>query len=171
MKDFVKGKFFTVLTVIVTIVLAGVAIFTAVKLYQLGQEPVAPTAPASKPEASEPETISCKQLEFSIKTDDDPEEEVSPTLSPTLTPTLTLTPTPSDTPIGGNDPSPTLTPSPQASSTTTPTSTPTPTSQPLAQNTSGIDGQILPDAGISTPTIFGLLLGILLITAALVLAI
>ena len=169
MKDFIKGKFFTVLTVIVTLILAGVAIFTAVRLYQLGQEPVAPTAPASKPEASEPKTISCEQLVFSITTDDDPEEEVSPTLTPI--PTVTLTPTPSDAPIGGNDPTPTLTPTPQVNSTSTPTLTPTPTSQPLAQNTSGIDGQILPDAGISTPTIFGLLLGILVITAALILAI
>ena len=49
MKDFLKGKFATALVVTATVILAGVAIFTALRLYQLRQQPVSPNAPASNP--------------------------------------------------------------------------------------------------------------------------
>lgn len=248
MKDFFKGKFFTVLTVAVTIVLAGVAIFTAVRLYQLRQESISPVSPESEPSAwdcknytfsvsgsgvvtvnnsstrneppqkakvyinnqltatfdvpalpigqsatlgtvSVPATesfswkvvgtldcqnsgnitsapIACKQLKFSlskISVTPTPEE----TTTPTLTPTTTLSPTPTDRPIGGNSPTPTPTSSPEATITSTPTPT---TVQYTAQVSPTPGGLILPDAGISTPTIFGLSLGFLLIMAALLLA-
>lgn len=41
-----KSKLATVAIVFVTLTLAGIAIFTAIRLYQLRQEPVAPTAPS-----------------------------------------------------------------------------------------------------------------------------
>src|SRR3990170_5796224 len=49
MKEFIKGKFATTLIVIATVILAGVAIFTALRLYQLRKESVSPTSPESQP--------------------------------------------------------------------------------------------------------------------------
>ena len=51
MKKFLKGKFATVLIIVTTVLLAGLAVFTAFRLYKLRQEAVAPTAPTSKPAA------------------------------------------------------------------------------------------------------------------------
>jgi hypothetical protein len=48
-----KGKISTILILIATVVLAGVAIFTAFRLYKLRQEAVAPNAPSSRPAAAE----------------------------------------------------------------------------------------------------------------------
>ncbi|OGM05169.1 hypothetical protein A2715_03365 [Candidatus Woesebacteria bacterium RIFCSPHIGHO2_01_FULL_39_32] len=61
MKDLFKGKVVTALVVIATVILAGVAIFTAVRLYQLRREPVAPTAPESEPAAWD-----CSKYTFSV---------------------------------------------------------------------------------------------------------
>jgi hypothetical protein len=52
MSNFVKSKFGTILVLIATVILAGIAIFTAVRLYKLRQEAVAPNAPTSKPAAA-----------------------------------------------------------------------------------------------------------------------
>ena len=52
MKNILGSKIGTALTVFVTILLAGVAIFTAFKLYQLRQTSISPNAPASKPKAA-----------------------------------------------------------------------------------------------------------------------
>lgn len=52
MKDFFKSKFGTILILVATIALAGIAIFTAFRLYKLRQEAVAPNAPTSEPAAS-----------------------------------------------------------------------------------------------------------------------
>jgi uncharacterized repeat protein (TIGR01451 family) len=53
MKNFFKGKFGTIIIVLFTLILASVAIFTALRLYQLRQQPVAPNVPSSIPRASE----------------------------------------------------------------------------------------------------------------------
>lgn len=53
MQNFLKGKFGTILILLATLVLAGVAIFTAVRLYDLRSQPVAPNVPSSIPHASE----------------------------------------------------------------------------------------------------------------------
>lgn len=68
MKNFFKGKLGTAIIIIATLVLAGVAIFTAVRLYQLRQQAVAPTAPESKPEAATPapKIIKCEPLTIKI---------------------------------------------------------------------------------------------------------
>lgn len=47
-----RKKIVTILVVLATIVLAGIAIYTSIRLYQLRQESVAPTAPESAPEAA-----------------------------------------------------------------------------------------------------------------------
>jgi hypothetical protein len=52
MKGLFKGKIVTILVIAATVVLAGVAIFTALRLYQLRQASVSLTQPESEPEAS-----------------------------------------------------------------------------------------------------------------------
>ena len=52
MKNFFKGKIATIIILIATFVLAGVAIFTAIRLYQLRTTSVAPNVPSSKPKAA-----------------------------------------------------------------------------------------------------------------------
>jgi hypothetical protein len=49
MKNFLKGKVVTGLVVLSTLVLAGIAIFTALRLYQLRQENLSPLSPESQP--------------------------------------------------------------------------------------------------------------------------
>ncbi len=46
------GKLGTTLIILATVILAGVAIFTAFRLYQLRQQPVAPNVPSSEPKAA-----------------------------------------------------------------------------------------------------------------------
>lgn len=76
-----KNKIATIGIIIATIILAGVAVFTAVRLYQLRQEAVAPTAPTSKPKAQETSTTSCNALSFVLGS--------TPTPTPTATPIST----------------------------------------------------------------------------------
>lgn len=45
MKEFLKEKLPTIAIITFTVILGGIAVFTAFRLYQLRQEPVAPTAP------------------------------------------------------------------------------------------------------------------------------
>lgn len=56
MKNFIKGKLGTALIIVVTLVLAGIAVFTAYRLYELRQQPVAPNVPSSMPKAQEDTT-------------------------------------------------------------------------------------------------------------------
>lgn len=80
---------FTVIGIIVTtVILAGVAIFTALRLYQTRQTTVAPNVPSSKPKAAETVVNSCS-LTFTI---------VTPTATPTRTSTPTATPIKTATP-------------------------------------------------------------------------
>lgn len=153
-----KKKIVTVLIVIATVILAGVAVYTAIRLYQLRQEAVAPTAPA-EPEAAALVIEECTQLAFTIG------EEPTPTPTETPTPTPTPTGTVTPTPTGTVTPTPTSTPGPTA----TPTSAPTET--PIAQATpTPTEAAELPEAGVSYPTIIGAGVGILLIIASLLLA-
>lgn len=52
MKNLFKGKTATAIVILATFLLAGAAIFTAVRLYQLRQQPVAPNVPSSQPNAA-----------------------------------------------------------------------------------------------------------------------
>lgn len=52
MKNFFKSKFGTILVLLATVALAGIAIFTAFRLYKLRQEAVTPNAPTSEPAAA-----------------------------------------------------------------------------------------------------------------------
>ena len=60
MKDLLKNKMATSLVVVATVILAGVAIFTALRLYQLRTSPVSPTAP------SEPLAWYCDKYVFAV---------------------------------------------------------------------------------------------------------
>ena len=179
-----KNKFATIGIIIATLILAGVAVFTAVRLYQLRQEVVAPTAPTSKPRAQEVPTA-CTSLAFTLG------QTPTPTPTGTATPTVTPTPTPTITPTGvpntcngtcgsnsncesglfcyqgfcRNTSCPTQT-SCNCSGTSTPTSTPRLTITPTPTGTQAS----LPDAGTSLPTIFGIGLGALLLIGAIFLA-
>jgi cytoskeletal protein RodZ len=150
MKNFFNNKIVTVVILLATLVLAGIAIFTAIRLYQLRQQAVAPTAPESKPQAAAP--VSCQALTFTLET---------PTPTPSGTPTVTPTGTPTETPTS----TPTATPT----STATATPTSTATSTPIAQ-ASPTAGPSLPTAGTSWPTILGIGTGIILLFGALLLA-
>ncbi len=86
-----KKRIVTILIVIATLALAGVAVFTAIRLYQLRQEPVAPTAPTSQPQAATT-AESCTALAFTLTTPTD-SPTATPSGSPTATPTTTATAT------------------------------------------------------------------------------
>lgn len=51
-KSFFKKNLTAILIIAATLILGGVAVFTAIRLYQLRSEPVAPNAPESSPQAA-----------------------------------------------------------------------------------------------------------------------
>lgn len=171
MRDFLKNKVATVLIVVATVILAGIAIFTAVRLYQLRTKPVAPTAPESRPEAGGPTPTpeACRELAFNIHIPSPTPQATTtptPTSEPSPTPTSTATPTPTEPPRGG-DPSPTPIPTVTPEATTTPV--PTVTGAPISTPTP-TEAPTLPDAGVGLPTIMFGALGMLLIFLSLMLA-
>src|SRR5476651_2179738 len=94
MNTFLKKNLTTLIIVFATIILAAVAIFTSIRLYQTRQKSVAPNAPSSQPKAATvaptSTPVACQTLAFTIST---------PT--PTPTGTATATPTPSPVPQCG----------------------------------------------------------------------
>lgn len=64
MKDFFKNRIVTIIILIATVGLAAIAIFTAIRLYQLRQQAVAPNVPTSKPQAAAP--AACTDLAFTL---------------------------------------------------------------------------------------------------------
>lgn len=73
MRDFFKNKLVTIIVVIATVVLAGIAIFTAVRLYQLRQESISPARPESAPEAATSNYESCSAFTFKLSETPPPE--------------------------------------------------------------------------------------------------
>lgn len=89
-----KSKLTTIGIILVTVILAGVAIFTAKRLYDTRDTAVAPNVPSSRPAAQVVPTatasaIACA-LNFTIST---------PTASPSPTPTRTPSPSPTASPV------------------------------------------------------------------------
>lgn len=98
MKNFFKGKFGTIIILFFTLILAGVAIFTALRLYQLRSTSVAPNVPSSIPRAQEVTPGPCT-LSFTLNTSTaSPTATGTPTATPTETPTATPTGSPTATP-------------------------------------------------------------------------
>jgi hypothetical protein len=192
MKNIFKGKLGTVIILTFTVILAGVAIFTALRLYQLRQQPVAPNVPSSIPMAQEVAPETCA-LTFTISSG-------SPTPTPTGTPIETPTPTPTTTPDGSPTPTPAATPNscngtcgsnyncgsglfcssgfcrnPSCPTetdcvcgTATPTATPVRTG--TVASTPIPTAPTLPESGTGWPTILGMGMGILIIAGSLLLA-
>jgi len=107
-----KNKYTIIGIIVTTIILAGVAIFTAMRLYQTRDVAVAPNVPSSKPAAQE--VVNTCSLSFSLT--------ATPTATPSGTPTATATATATSTASG----------SPTATATATSTSTsPTEPSLPV----------------------------------------
>ncbi len=150
MKNFFKGKIATIIILLATFVLAGVAVFTAIRLYQLRQVSVTPGAPESQPRAeATPAPVACS-LTFTLAT---PTPTPTPTPVPLCNSTCTVN---TDCPSGlicniaqgatsgfcrnqaclaATDctcatPTPTPTPTPTKTPTPTPTATPTVTATP-----------------------------------------
>jgi len=112
-----KSKITTVLILTSTIILGVVAIFSALKLYELRSRSVAPNAPA-RPRAAG-STQSCQVLAFSLTGN-----TTTPTpTKPTTTPTATVSPTATTT----VSPTSTVSPTTRISSSPTPTFPPPPT--------------------------------------------
>jgi len=169
--EFIKKHITTILIILSTIILGGVAVFTAVRLYQLRKEPVAPTQPKSEPSASQAQISyqapnACTELAFALAT---PLPTKTPKATPTQTPKPTTTPTITPNPT----PTPTATSTPVATQTPTasPSPSPTPTLMSQASLTPKPTTAALPEAGVGMPTIFGIGLGLLLILGAVLLAI
>lgn len=71
MKNILKNKAVTIVILLATLVLAGIAVFTAIRLYQLRQESVAPNVPSSEPQAiqtTDTPPAACTQLSFTLAT-------------------------------------------------------------------------------------------------------
>lgn len=196
MKNFFKGKFGTIMVLFTTLILAGIAIFTAMRLYQLRQQPVAPNVPSSFPQAQE--VTQCQALVFTVGATPTESPTASPTGSPTESPTASPTGTPSPTPTGTPGPTPTPTPVAQcnascAANTDCPSnlicyiasgattgSCRSPQCQTdsncICSDTTGGTGApvagepTLPQSGTSWPTIIGAGLGILVVLGSLLLA-
>lgn len=75
-----KNKITTIGIIIATIILAGVAVFTAVRLYQLRQESITPVKPTSKPKAQDvcPEPGGCTSLFFRLGATPTPTPRTAP---------------------------------------------------------------------------------------------
>ena len=184
-----KNKITTIIVIISTLILAGIAVFTAVRLYQLRQVPVAPSAPESKPKAA---ANSCK-LSFTLVTTSTGSPTSSPTQSPTNSPTSTATSTATGTAIATATPTtnPSGTPNycggtcgsnnncqgdyvcyqgfcrnpscvTKSNCSCGTTSTTAPTTAPTQA--------ALPDSGTGWPSIFGMGLGVMVIIGSLFLA-
>ena len=189
MRDFIKQNLVSFLTIFATVILAAVAIFTAIRLYQLRQQAVAPTAPeepaaeeiAPTPTASPTPTpavelpAAAEECTVTFEIGGPP-----PTATPTPTATNTPTPTATSTPAATATPTPTATSTPVPTATATPTPTPTPTGAPTATPTptptqalaqaTPTEAPELPDVGIPFPTLLAVLAGFLLIFISLLLA-
>lgn len=103
-REALRGKLTTVAIVTTTLVLAGISIFTATRLYRLRKRAVAPTTPESKPKAQEEPRQQTPSPTSPLIA------QASP--SPTPTATSTATPIPTGSPTPSPSPSPTTAPSP-----------------------------------------------------------
>lgn len=191
-----KNKFTTIIIIAVTVLLAGIAIFTSVRLYQLRSQSVVPSQPESEPRALENEETAPPLVEttpttpsFGVGNNTPTTPTVGATCAPLTFTLATPTPTPTSTPAASCSQScdtnsdcesdlicssgmcrnPSCTGETDCvCPTSTPTTTATASPKPSATATAEPS---LPQAGTTIPTIFGLSIGVilLLISAALAL--
>ncbi|MBI2590902.1 MAG: hypothetical protein HYW33_03445 [Candidatus Blackburnbacteria bacterium] len=160
----------TIILIVSTVVLALVAVGTALWLYQLQSQPVAPNVPESQPKATAPSQANCtSSVNFTLA--------AAGTDSP-ATPTSTPTPTPTRAIGGPVSPTATLTPTPKPTATSTPAATPTSAasststsgSQATATPTSATSSETLPNVGVSWPVVAGISAGALVLFIGILLA-
>jgi len=186
------SKIGTTLIIIATVILAGIAIFTAYRLYQLRQQSVAPNVPSSNPKAEEG-TNACAPVTFTISLITPTATATSTgesTETPTETPTATPTPTPTSAPVlscNNACSSNTDCPSDLICSSgycrhpdcvgqsgcvcPTPTGTSTAVATPTSPGATAAPTEAaLPVSGTSWPTLMGAGLGILVVFGAILLA-
>jgi polysaccharide biosynthesis protein PslG len=181
MKAFIQNNTATVLILIATLILAGVATFTAVRLYQLRVQPVSPTSP----ERSNAQTA---ELGLATPLAQSTAQQCKLTFTLTLgTPVATAAA--SATATGSASPKATSSGSPRATATSSatpkavggvptvsPTVTPkaTASASPRATTQSAIATATpvaqLPNAGSTLPTIVGIVAAVLLLVTAFALA-
>lgn len=178
MKNLFKGKIATAIIILATLVLAGIAIFTAIRLYQLRSQPVAPNVPTSFPKAAEIAPKCSLSFTLAMAT---ASPTGSPTSSPTGSPTASPTGSPTASPTGTPAPTPNScggtcgsnfncasnlicyqgfcrNPSCTASTNCVCSGTPGPTATPPTLPQSGTDWPTMVGAGIGIFTILGALL-------------
>lgn len=156
MKNLFKGKLAIGFVICATVILAGVTVFTAIRLYQTSTESGSSIFPNSQTTSQEAEIVSARELSFVIRA----QETLTP--SPTTAQVGTPTPTISPAATATQMPVKVLTPSPTIIASTPTIATSTPTQTTAAQ---------LPDAGIGLPTILGFTIGSLFIYFSLVILI
>ncbi|WKZ25306.1 MAG: hypothetical protein QY322_02850 [bacterium] len=194
-----KNKFTMIGIVLTTLILAGVAIFTALRLYETRDTAVAPNVPSSRPAAQvQPtEQASSCNLSFTIQT-----STATPTATGSATPTATGSATPTATATATSTATATATASPVPlcnSSCTSNTQCPsglmcyipsgatagncrntqclsstncvcsTVTASPSTTATTSSE-PTLPEVGTTWPTILGTAVGILILIGSLLLA-
>ena len=158
-------KLATVLILTATILLAGVALFTAIKLYQIGQEDLSlkkeekekvliPDSQEEIPFIAQHEGAGVCELTFSISE--------SPSEEPSSSPSDEPTPPPSDEP----NPSPSDEPSPSSSP---PVGGVVPPASPTIYQQGTVPTQELPEAGVISPTLIFSIGGIALLALGLLL--
>lgn len=121
-----KERIVTIGLMVVTLVLAVLAIVTAYKIAT--RKPVAPTVPQKTPQAQTSAGSRAFSVGPALTSTPTPTGGMTPTSSPT--PTGSLTPVQSPTPTGSLSPSPTLAGVPGATATPAPTNTPGLTATP-----------------------------------------
>lgn len=130
-----QKRLITIGGVLLLLGLLIIAVITALRLQQIGTEPVVPSVPKSQPKAQAaiptPGPDSACRKTWTIAQG----PTLTPTPTPTPTPTGTLTPTPTGTLTPTPTPTPTPTSTPTPTGTLAPTLTPTGTPGPTATNT------------------------------------
>lgn len=174
--NFAKNNKVTILILAATIILAGVATFTAVRLYQLRVQPISPASPNTSGAQGLPSNFADSQcsLTFTLNlatpgasgspratASGSPRATVSSSASPRATSTASASP---NLGVGGLTTTATPSTTPRATASATPRATATTIA--VATTTPGQ----LPAAGFALPTLIGIGAAILLLITALALA-
>ena len=172
-------KLATILILTATVLLAGVALFTAVKLYQIGQEDLsikkeetkkekvlAPDTQKEIPFIAQQEGLGVCELTFNIGGEPSPSPSDEPSPSPSDEPSPSPSDEPSPTPSEEPTPPPSEEPTPPPGSTTPPTGGVVP---PTINQQETVPTQELPEAGIISPTLIFSIGGLTLLVLGLLL--
>src|SRR4030043_474219 len=194
MKEFLKKNWQISLVGLTTLLLAVIALVTAWRLYQVGKEPIAPTAPTSFPQAvgsEEPEVGVCT-LEFTITASPPPvscydaceddndcpqdfgDDEIALVCDEDDNICVNEDcPDEDDCECPEESPTPTPTPTPTPKPTPSPSPSPSiagsPVPSPSLEPSPSPQQVELPEAGIISPTILATLGGIILVLIGLLL--